>query len=104
MEVKNEPLLWEWGPELRPLLGGCPFIGGSFIRGSTVLLLQLAKYSTFIGDHMFLTILVSLGQHRFNDVSQASLNGLENSLELATRTLLTVLAGSVAIPLSDMEF
>ena len=24
------------GPELRPLLGGCPFLGGSFIEGSTV--------------------------------------------------------------------
>ena len=33
LEVKNE---WERCPELRPLLGGCPYLGGSFIRGSTV--------------------------------------------------------------------
>ena len=32
-EVKNQLLLWERGPELRPLLGGCPFLGGSFIGG-----------------------------------------------------------------------
>ena len=36
-EVKNELLLWERGPELHPLLGGCPYLGRSFIRGSTVL-------------------------------------------------------------------
>ena len=35
-EVKNELLLWERGPELRPLLGSCPYLGGSFIGGSTV--------------------------------------------------------------------
>ena len=32
----NEQLLWERGPEVCPLLGGCLFLGGSFIRGSTV--------------------------------------------------------------------
>ena len=32
----NYILLWERGPELRPLLGGCPYLRGSFIRGSTV--------------------------------------------------------------------
>ena len=35
-EVKNELLLWERGPEVCPLLGGCPFLRGSFIGGSTV--------------------------------------------------------------------
>ena len=29
----------ERGPEWCPLLGGCPFLGGSFIRGSAVDLL-----------------------------------------------------------------
>ncbi len=29
-------LLWERGSEEFPLYGGCPFLGGSFIGGSTV--------------------------------------------------------------------
>ena len=35
-EVKNELLLWERGPEVCPLSGGCLCLGGSFIGGSTV--------------------------------------------------------------------
>ena len=34
-------MLWERGPKEHPLLGGCPFLGGSFIGGSTVQLLQI---------------------------------------------------------------
>ena len=32
----NGLLPWERGPEVCPLLRGCPFLGGSFIGGSTV--------------------------------------------------------------------
>ena len=32
----NQLLLWERGPDMCPLLGGCSFLGGSFIGGSTV--------------------------------------------------------------------
>jgi len=36
-EVKDVLIPWERVPEQRPLLGGCPLLGGSFIRGSTIL-------------------------------------------------------------------
>ena len=36
-EVKNELLQWGRGPEECPLLGGCPFLRGSFIIGSSTI-------------------------------------------------------------------
>ena len=41
MEVNNELLLWERCPEECLLLGGYPFLGGSFVSGSTVVVTQL---------------------------------------------------------------
>ena len=47
-ELKHEALLWERGPEACPLSGGCPYLGGSFIGGSTVAhKLKSEKFSSF---------------------------------------------------------
>ena len=45
-EVKNELLLWERGPEECPLLGGCPYLGGSFIGSSLKVIVQVKDSMT----------------------------------------------------------
>ena len=43
-DVKNVLLQWERGIEQCPLQRGCPFLGGSFIGGSTVILTPCPLY------------------------------------------------------------